>query len=274
MDPDLRVYSAMLEFTTCGSCARPEQQDGTALSKCGRCKVQHPCSVECQKQHWDKHKLVCKDLAKYYAKHPEYPTPTPLPRNDSAAGGGAAFAGPGVMIEPVRMAQAQGGYAYALWPATNKETVTKALQFPTSELAVSQAVGFPVRLIGTSHGDTSAPNTEAKVLGLNPDPDSPHFGESRWVPAPTGTALVTRRDLKDLHINQVTALTRFCDAIFKDAAELAKKAAKGEKVDKHAFAAERINPKAFAKFFNEMKESEMAKDPKGWQGVECPVEGI
>ncbi|KAK8198593.1 hypothetical protein M8818_006460 [Zalaria obscura] len=49
----------------CGNCGAKEAKDGDgALKKCGGCKKKLYCGVECQKVHWKKHKIICKDNAK------------------------------------------------------------------------------------------------------------------------------------------------------------------------------------------------------------------
>ena len=41
----------------CHQCSRSEEYE---LPKCGHCKKASYCSVECQKEHWSKHKIFCK----------------------------------------------------------------------------------------------------------------------------------------------------------------------------------------------------------------------
>ena len=40
---------------TCSTC----QSTNVELLKCTRCKTSYYCNVECQKQDWPKHKLIC-----------------------------------------------------------------------------------------------------------------------------------------------------------------------------------------------------------------------
>jgi sulfatase maturation enzyme AslB (radical SAM superfamily) len=57
----------------CINCGVPETASKT-LKECSRCKLAQYCSVNCQRAHWkDKnmmgasHKIVCKDLCKFFA---------------------------------------------------------------------------------------------------------------------------------------------------------------------------------------------------------------
>jgi hypothetical protein len=252
----------------CGNCGLSAKLDGSFLSRCGKCKIQLYCSAECQKKHWATHKITCNTSADSSFDHKKG---TKVSLDSSFLHNDTILAAPAVMIEPFKMAQAAGRYGFAYWAATNMDTIKKALQYPFNDLPVSRALGFPLGLMGTHHGDINAPNEQVKVLGLNPDPNSPYFGQSRWVPAPTGTVVVVRPDLKPIHINQVAALARYCDMVFNEAAELAKKEANGEQADKHELAARVITPQAFKKFFYEMKEKEEATD-NSWKGCECPLE--
>lgn len=40
-------------------CIKCGGKGDTKLKKCGKCKLAHYCSTDCQKQHWAEHKLVC-----------------------------------------------------------------------------------------------------------------------------------------------------------------------------------------------------------------------
>ena len=44
----------------CHQCTRTEEFGTVRLLKCGHCKKAWYCSVECQKEHWSKHKIFCK----------------------------------------------------------------------------------------------------------------------------------------------------------------------------------------------------------------------
>ena len=46
-----------MDFHHCRQCTRTEE---IRLLKCGHCKKASYCSVECQKEHWGKHKIFCK----------------------------------------------------------------------------------------------------------------------------------------------------------------------------------------------------------------------
>ncbi|KAM6997789.1 egl nine homolog 1 [Tautogolabrus adspersus] len=58
----------------CELCGKMEN-----LLKCGRCRSSFYCSKEHQKQHWKKHKLICKEADK-----PKQPEPAPPPGDDKA----------------------------------------------------------------------------------------------------------------------------------------------------------------------------------------------
>lgn len=49
-----------MSANNCGGCGQP------STNKCAGCKLQHYCGQDCQKKHWAKHKLECKDL---YIEH-------------------------------------------------------------------------------------------------------------------------------------------------------------------------------------------------------------
>jgi hypothetical protein len=46
-------------FYNCGQCLKVSLTDNPFL-KCGDCKLQHYCSKECQRKHWDVHKIICR----------------------------------------------------------------------------------------------------------------------------------------------------------------------------------------------------------------------
>lgn len=60
----------------CELCGKMEN-----LLKCGRCRSSFYCSKEHQKQHWKKHKLICKeaDKAQLPKQEPERTSPSPSP---------------------------------------------------------------------------------------------------------------------------------------------------------------------------------------------------
>ncbi|XP_062256347.1 egl nine homolog 1 [Platichthys flesus] len=58
----------------CELCGKMEN-----LLKCGRCRSSFYCSKEHQKQHWKKHKLICKDKAQLPSQKPEQQAPQPPP---------------------------------------------------------------------------------------------------------------------------------------------------------------------------------------------------
>lgn len=181
----------------------------------------------------------------------------------------AAWKGTGVLIIPVPISQAGDGIGFRFEPVPN--VPLQILQYPGwVDLTVSKALGVSLRMIGTPHGDTNLPNKQAEVLGLDPDPDSPYFGQTRWQPKPTGGALVVRKDLKELHINQIYTLAQYVDDCSEKIQKVKKREAKGEAVDRQKLAAQLLNPGAFKKFFDGRKAADMVEDPIAWDGVPCP----
>lgn len=138
------------------------------------------------------------------------------------------------MAEPVSMSQAKGEYAHNLWPVTNKDLVFRALERPSFGLAVSSTVGFPLQLTSIAHSDVDAPNDYNKNLGLDPDPTSLYFDKSSWPLAPTGAAIVFRCDLTKPPISQIHVPVKLYKEVCKEAEDLTKKEAKGDKLNSTA----------------------------------------
>lgn len=45
--------------TVCGNCKAKENKQGGPLLTCSRCMKKKYCSKDCQKVHWNKHKIIC-----------------------------------------------------------------------------------------------------------------------------------------------------------------------------------------------------------------------
>lgn len=43
----------------CAKCSKDKSDSGQGLKRCGRCKLAHYCSRECQKADWKNHKTLC-----------------------------------------------------------------------------------------------------------------------------------------------------------------------------------------------------------------------
>jgi hypothetical protein len=60
-------FDLVTDMNNCGHCGKSERtlEDGTRqpLLTCKRCKMIKYCSKECQKQHWEAHKVFCNDIA-------------------------------------------------------------------------------------------------------------------------------------------------------------------------------------------------------------------
>ncbi|KAJ6619787.1 hypothetical protein B0H10DRAFT_1876702 [Mycena sp. CBHHK59/15] len=45
----------------CGNCNKPPLTGDKPFAKCGKCKITHYCSRQCQIAHWKEHKPICKE---------------------------------------------------------------------------------------------------------------------------------------------------------------------------------------------------------------------
>ena len=62
----LRLMRSNIQLNQCANCFvfGWEEAHSESLQQCGRCKLLHYCSEECQKEHWALvHKAHCKKLA-------------------------------------------------------------------------------------------------------------------------------------------------------------------------------------------------------------------
>jgi hypothetical protein len=60
----LKEECEVIEFK-CGNCNKTKdelQKFNKKLKACGRCKEIKYCSIKCQKNAWETHKIVCKDI--------------------------------------------------------------------------------------------------------------------------------------------------------------------------------------------------------------------
>jgi hypothetical protein len=158
------------------------------------------------------------------------------------------------------------------------------------DIKVSQVLGFPLRMMLTSDGDSSLPNAHVESLDIEPNPDSPLFGQCSLQPNPTGSVLVVRSDQKELHMNHVDALSRYIEQGLKESRQVKKREAPGKKIDRKVrqsiwscqhsgyeltfeqeMAARLLNPEMFKRFFKIMKAAQMVREPKAREGVMCPT---
>ncbi|KAK3686457.1 hypothetical protein LTR37_019807 [Vermiconidia calcicola] len=140
---------------------------------------------------------------------------------------------------------------------------------------ISEVLGFPLRLL-LSFKDTDPTNRFAEILGLDPDPESPTFGQYCLIPRANdearGDAVVARSDGKELHAEHIMALVNYAVKVPQEVSALKGKTADERKSHRAALAARMLTPKAFKVYFDECKPEGMKKRPKRWEDVESPTE--
>ena len=85
--------------------------------------------------------------------------------------------------------------------------------------------------------------------------------------------MIVRLDGHPIHVKHVLALVQYARDVVREIEELGIKGGQGDRATKQELVSRRLNPKAFKKFFEELKETGMVEEPKEWEGVECPVQG-
>ena len=134
-------------------------------------------------------------------------------------------------------------------------------------------VGIPVRIVGT-HTDNGDLNELIDPLCFETMHKSPRFERSCVVPKPTRGMIVMRDDGEKIHIKHLVALVRYARIVLREIQEISsKKTERNYAAKKKAMVFQWLNPKAFKKYFEEMKDVGMVEEPKGWVGAECPVKG-
>ena len=257
--------AGIIPTETCGCCGISQTTHGKSLSRCGKCKSQLYCRKECQKNDWSAHKTACKATSAQSSGYTKgLSSISELPVD-------GILVGAGVWITPARDERVVTGYACVLAATSQLAVSIKSFQSTPLNVAVAQAIGFPLHLYGVNGEDTNDPNVYTEMLGLNPDANSPSFGECCWTTAPTGSALVARADGQPLHILQVNVLVHFCVMVRMEIEKIKKKGLKGKQSDMQNLATRFLNPGAFKRFFDDMKKKETADNPKAWEGVNCPV---
>ena len=62
--PETWTYHFMLNFKACDMCEKPHHRHrDSKMLCCSKCKIVHYCSPECQKLHWEQHKLKCSEMS-------------------------------------------------------------------------------------------------------------------------------------------------------------------------------------------------------------------
>jgi hypothetical protein len=175
----------------------------------------------------------------------------------------------GVLIAPQAAALANGyvaDHAAALSPSPANLDENFVRQQRLYLLPVSQAVGLPLCIIGVPSDDPQAIKYYNECFMLDVDLNSPTFGQPNWGPKrPLRTAMVVRRDLKQLPFIQVKALVEFCNMfiqVFRLAVLQGITGHDGKTVDKYELAGMFLHPQGFKKFFEDMRKAEKADHPR------------
>lgn len=84
--------------------------------------------------------------------------------------------------------------------------------------------------------------------------------------------MVVRYDGGKIHIMHLVALVRYARDVVREVGEKGLKG-EGNLAEKKEFSDRRLKPKAFKKFFVELKQNGMSEEPKTWELV-APSEAL
>ncbi|KAK5732557.1 hypothetical protein LTR17_010372 [Elasticomyces elasticus] len=251
----------------CKTCGTSNDTEGGALLRCGKCKAVSYCSKDCQKSDWPNHKRCCKNLLRAIQLPGYQYIKTHLPNHArDLANVSQAFV----------IYMIQKGTEVEIQIAACVLGDKKGGDALFAELPVSRALGLPLGIAKQPIMGLQVPNLGAEILGIDPDPQSPTFGETLPGYLGTGGLIVARCDGKPLHGLHVEALLHYVQNIVWPELNAMKQREKaGEVVNRQEVKNQLLTPTAFANGFRIFKEMQMARvddsEREELRGVECPI---
>lgn len=177
--------------------------------------------------------------------------------------------GNSILIIPIPNGPLSKGSTYHLLPASFPPVEGDKPEMWRS-LSLAAALGFPVSATIPLSGNILH-NEFNDILAY---PKRLKVETSSELDDPTGMIELKRDDGQMIHVQHALALMLYARQVMHQVKELNGKVSQlsaDEQVN--ILFSKILTPKAFKKFFEQMKEAGMVKEPKGWVGVDCPVQG-